>query len=88
MGTNSLDWWCHLPQHPLQLLGHCIGRTIGTTMRKLGVSVEDRGYVFNHISGAKAKVTSWNYDAGEHDVKKVAALNKWNAYLGTLVGNI
>jgi hypothetical protein len=60
---------------------HDIRRTIGTALRKLGVSVEDRGQVFNHISGAKAKVTSWNYDAGEHDTEKLAALEKWEREL-------
>jgi hypothetical protein len=65
---------------------HDIRRTVGTTMRKLGISVEDRSHVFNHISGAKAKVTSWNYDAGEHDDEKRAALEKWERELRRIVG--
>jgi hypothetical protein len=65
---------------------HDIRRTIGTALRKLGVSVEDRGQVFNHISGAKAKVTSWNYDAGEHDHEKHAALEKWERELLRIIG--
>ena len=60
---------------------HDIRRTIGTAMRKLSVSVEDRGHVFNHVSGAKSKVTSWQYDAGEHDVEKRTALEKWEREL-------
>jgi hypothetical protein len=64
---------------------HDIRRTVGTTMRKLGISVEDRGHVFNHISGAKGKVTSWNYDAGEHDGEKLVALEKWERELIRLV---
>lgn len=67
---------------------HDIRRTIGTTLRKLGVSIEDRGHVFNHISGAKAKVTSWNYDAGEHDDEKLRALQRWERELIRLTGNI
>ena len=65
---------------------HDIRRTIGTSMRKLGVSTEDRGHVFNHVSGAKSKVTSWNYDAGEHDQEKRAALEKWESELRRIVG--
>jgi integrase len=65
---------------------HDIRRTIATTLRKLGVSVEDRGHLLNHISGAKSKVTSWNYDAGEHDVEKRAAIEKWEREMRRLVG--
>ncbi|HET9689034.1 MAG TPA: hypothetical protein VFP79_17845, partial [Pseudolabrys sp.] len=61
-------------------------RTIGTTMRKLGISTDDRGHVFNHVSGAKSKVTSWNYDTGEHDHEKRAALEKWERELRRIVG--
>jgi hypothetical protein len=50
------------------------------------VSVEDRGHLFNHISGAKSKVTSWNYDAGEHDVEKRAAIERWERELRRVVG--
>ena len=64
---------------------HDIRRTVGTLMRKLGVSTEDRGHVFNHISGAKAKVTSWNYDSGEHDQEKRAALMRWEGELRRIV---
>lgn len=64
---------------------HDIRRTVGTTLRKLGVSVEDRSHVFNHISGAKSKVTSWNYDAGEHDLEKLQALEKWELELLRIV---
>jgi hypothetical protein len=56
-------------------------------MRKLGISVEDRSHVFfNHVSGTKAKVTSWNYDAKEHDDEKRRALEKWDSALRQLVG--
>ncbi len=64
---------------------HDIRRTIGSTMRKLRTSTEDRGHVFNHVSGAKAKVTSWNYDPGEHDDEKSAALEKWERELRRIV---
>jgi integrase len=65
---------------------HDLRRTCGTEMRKLGVTVEDRGYVLNHVSGAKAKVTSWNYDAGEHDAEKRRALERWERQLRRVVG--
>jgi integrase len=65
---------------------HDIRRTIGTTLRKLGVSVEDRSHLLNHISGAKSKVTSWNYDAGEHDVEKRSAIERWDWELRRVVG--
>lgn len=64
---------------------HDIRRTVGTTLRKLGVSVEDRSHVLNHVSGAKSKVTSWNYDAGEHDLEKRRALLLWEAELKRIV---
>jgi hypothetical protein len=38
------------------------------------------------VSGAKSKVTSWNYDAGEHDQEKRAALEKWELELRRIVG--
>lgn len=76
--TKQLQRLLSKMEPPIEGVGpHDLRRTVGTAMRKLGVSVEDRGYVFNHISGAKGKVTSWNYDAGEHDNEKVAALDKW-----------
>ena len=52
----------------------------------MGVSVEDRSYVFNHVSGAKSNVTSWNYDAGEHDDEKRRALQLWEGELKRIVG--
>jgi integrase len=85
--TKQLQRTCARMVPKIEGLGpHDIRRTIGTTLRKLGVSVEDRGYVFNHISGAKAKVTSWNYDAGEHDDEKRGALNLWERELLRIVG--
>jgi integrase len=83
--TKQLQRLLSKMQPPIEGAGpHDLRRTVGTTMRKLGISVEDRGYVFNHVSGAKSKVTSWNYDAGEHDVEKVAALDKWTTYIEKL----
>ena len=64
---------------------HDLRRTVGTLMRECGVDVEGRGHVFNHIGGAKSKVTSWNYDAGEHNREKLAALMKWEARLKAIV---
>ena len=76
--TKALQRMCRRMKPKIEGLGpHDIRRTVGTTMRKLGISVEDRGHVFNHVSGAKSNVTSWNYDAGEHDDEKRAALEKW-----------
>jgi integrase len=84
--TKQLQRTCSKMLPKIEGLGpHDIRRTVGTTMRKLGVSVEDRGYVFNHISGAKAKVTSWNYDAGEHDDEKRRALAMWEIELKRIV---
>ncbi|MGD9806892.1 MAG: tyrosine-type recombinase/integrase [Hyphomicrobiaceae bacterium] len=65
---------------------HDIRRTIGTRLRVAGVGVEERGYLFNHVSGAKAKVTSWNYDAGEHDDEKRRAIEVWEHVLRGLIG--
>jgi integrase len=85
--TKSLQRICQRLNPKIEGLGpHDIRRTIGTSMRRLGVSTEDRGHVFNHISGAKAKVTSWNYDAGEHDQEKRDALNKWENELRKIIG--
>ena len=64
---------------------HDIRRTIGTRLRIAGVGVEERGYLFNHVSGAKAKVTSWNYDAGEHDTEKRRAITVWEHVLMTII---
>jgi len=84
--TKALQRLCRRMDPKIEGLGpHDIRRTVGTTMRKLGVSVEDRGYVLNHVSGAKAKVTSWNYDAGEHDDEKRSALEKWERELRRVV---
>ena len=85
--TKQLARMCARMQPAIEGLGpHDIRRTVGTTMRKLNISVEDRSHVFNHISGAKSKVTSWNYDAGEHDDEKQKALTAWENYLSSLVG--
>jgi integrase len=85
--TKQLQRTCRRMEPRIEGLGpHDIRRTIGTTLRKMGVSVEDRSYVFNHISGAKAKVTSWNYDAGEHDDEKRRALKLWESELNLIVG--
>jgi integrase len=85
--TKQLQRTCRKMAPKIEGLGpHDIRRTIGTTLRKMGVSVEDRSYVFNHISGAKAKVTSWNYDAGEHDDEKRRALQLWQLELKRIVG--
>lgn len=65
---------------------HDIRRTIGTRLRIAGVGVEERGNLFNHVSGAKAKVTSWHYDAGEHDDEKRHAIEVWERVLRGLVG--
>ena len=85
--TKALQRICRRMDPKIEGLGpHDIRRTIGTSMRKLGISTEDRGHVFNHISGAKSKVTSWNYDAGEHDYEKRSALEKWERELRRIVG--
>jgi len=64
--TKALQRICRRMKPKIEGLGpHDIRRTVGTTMRKLGISVEDRSHVFNHMSGAKSKVTSWNYDNDE-----------------------
>ncbi len=84
--TKALKRLCKRMDPEIVGLGpHDIRRTVGQNMRKLGVSVEDRGYVFNHVSGAKAKVTSWNYDPGEHDDEKRIALARWERELARLV---
>ena len=84
--TKQLQRICKRMKPAIEGVGpHDLRRTAGVAMRKLGVSVEDRGFVFNHISGAKAKVTSWNYDPGEHDDEKVAALEKWERELRRIV---
>lgn len=86
--TRQLQRLCKKMKPKIEGLGpHDLRRTVGTEMRKLGVSVEDRGYVFNHISGAKSKVTSWNYDAGEHDIEKRRALERWELALSRMVVN-
>jgi len=85
--TKALQRICRRMDPKIEGLGpHDIRRTVGTSMRRLGISTEDRGHVFNHISGAKSKVTSWNYDAGEHDNEKRAALEKWERELRRTVG--
>ena len=85
--TRQLQRLCKKMKPRIEGLGpHDLRRTCGTEMRKLGVSVEDRSYVFNHVSGAKSKVTSWNYDAGEHDVEKRRALEVWERELRRVVG--
>lgn len=85
--TKALGRICRRCRPKIEGVGpHDIRRTIGTAMRKLGVSVEDRGHVFNHVSGAKSKVTSWNYDAGEHDAEKLAALQRWERELRRILG--
>ena len=85
--TKQLQRMCRRMNPKIEGLGpHDIRRTIGTAMRKLGISVEDRSHVLNHVSGAKSKVTSWHYDTGEHDVEKRAALEKWDRELLHAVG--
>ena len=85
--TRKLQRLCKKMTPEIKGLGpHDLRRTVGTEMRKLRISVEDRGYVFNHISGAKSKVTSWNYDAGEHDDEKRWALQTWERELRNILG--
>lgn len=85
--TKSLQRLCRRMIPKIEGLGpHDIRRTVGTTLRKLGVTVEDRSYLFNHVSGAKSKVTSWNYDPGEHDEEKRSAIHKWEQELRRIVG--
>lgn len=80
--TRQLQRICKKLKPKIEGMGpHDLRRTCGTELRKLGISVEDRGYVFNHVSGAKSKVTSWNYDAGEHDAEKRRALEVWESHL-------
>jgi len=84
--TRALKRICRRINPSIEGLGpHDIRRTVGTCMRKLRISTEDRGHVFNHVSGAKSKVTSWNYDAGEHDYEKRAALEQWEHELRRIV---
>lgn len=85
--TKQLQRICKRMAPKIEGVGpHDLRRTCGTEMRKLGISVEDRGYVLNHVSGAKAKVTSWNCDAGEHDAEKRRALELWETELRGIVG--
>jgi integrase len=85
--TKTLERMCARKSLSIEGLGpHDIRRTVGTMMRKLGISVDERGYVFNHISGAKSKVTSWNNDAGEHDDEKRRALEVWDRELRRIIG--
>jgi integrase len=85
--TKALKRICARVRPKIEGLGaHDLRRTVGTNMRRLGVSVEDRGHVLNHVSGAKSKLASWNYDAGEHDVEKRAALERWEHELRRVVG--
>lgn len=85
--TKQLQRMCKKMTPKIEGVGpHDLRRTCGTMMRKVGVSVEDRAHVFNHVSGAKAKVTSWNYDAGEHDAEKQRALEVWEGELRRIIG--
>ena len=87
--TKQLQRMCKKMSPRIEGVGpHDLRRTCGTEMRKFRVSVEDRGYALNHISGAKAKVTSWNYDAGEHDAEKRRALELWERELRRIVGSV
>ena len=75
--TKQLQRLCRRMNPRIEGLGpHDIRRTVGTNMRKLGISVEDRSHVLNHVSGAKAKTTSWNYDAGEHEFREAFSLGE------------
>ena len=85
--TKALQRICRRMNPKIEGLGpHDIRRTIGTSMRRLGISTEDRGHVFNHVCRSTSKVTSWNYDTGEHDHEKRAALEKWERELRRVVG--
>jgi integrase len=64
---------------------HNLRRTVGQRMRIAGVPVDHRAYVLNHVDEAKSKVTSWNYDPGDHDAEKLAALEKWEAALRSIL---
>ena len=64
-----------------ELGAHNLRRTVGQRMRIAGVPVDHRAYVLNHVDEAKSKVTSWNYDPGDHDAEKLVALSKWEAAL-------
>lgn len=64
-----------------ELGAHNLRRTVGQRMRIAGVPVDHRAYVLNHVDEAKSKVASWNYDPGDHDAEKLAALSKWEAAL-------
>ena len=54
--TKALQRICRRMDPKIEGLGpHDIRRTIGTLMRKLGISTDDRSHVFNHVSGAKSR---------------------------------
>ena len=87
--TRQLQRLCKKMTLKIEGVGpHDLRRTCGTEMRKLKISVEDRAHVFNHVSGAKAKVTSWNYDVGEHDAEKRLALELWEEKLRQMVDDV
>ena len=66
---------------------HDLRRTAATRMGKMGISTDDRGYVLNHVSGAKSNVTSWNYDADSHNEQKQRALEAWERELLRVIEN-
>ncbi len=40
----------------------------------------------DHVSRAKSKVTSWNYDAGQNAAEKWRALEVWEGELRRIIG--
>jgi hypothetical protein len=74
-GVTACRFWRERESAPKAKSGRKILRTIGTSMRKMGNSTEDRGRTFNHISkveGHESRAGTTMF--GEHDHEKRSAL--------------
>jgi integrase len=65
---------------------HDFRRTVNTHMSGLGMDVQTRARVLNHVSTLKGSITENVYNASELEREKRQALETWAAELQKIIG--
>jgi integrase len=67
---------------------HDLRRTAATRMTKIGVLPFIVSHILGHVSVTKASVTSKHYDHNDYLKEQRAAVNRWDAHLRGIVGDV